>query len=68
MGKNFTVPWCNQSLDLTFDLQIVFMFDAVVDILEGVGVEKPDNPVDGHKCESQNWVVDQGEPRREPCS
>ena len=44
------------------------MQDVVVEILEGVGVEKPDDPVDGHKCESQNWVVDQGEPRWDPFS
>ena len=42
--------------------------DAVVEILEGVGVEKPDDAVDGHKCESQNWVVDQGEHWWEPFS
>ena len=42
--------------------------NVVVELLEGVGVEKPDDPVDGHKCESQNWVVDQREPRWDPSS
>ena len=51
--------WCNLTLsfDLKFVLQIVLMLDCaktqmqdvVVEILEGVGVEKPDDPVDGHK-------------------
>ena len=42
--------------------------NVVVEILEGVSVENPNDPVDGHKCESQNWVVDQGEPRWGPSS
>ena len=32
-------------------------------MLDGVGVEKADGPVDGHKGKSQDGVVDQGESR-----
>ena len=26
-------------------------------------MEKADGPVDSHKCQRKNWVVDQGEPK-----
>ena len=32
-------------------------------MLDGVGVEQANGPVDGHKRKSQDGVVDQGEPK-----